>query len=183
MTWVWPRKKNFIPKKIFPWKMGAKGQIFLRRQLSNRDRPVVQRVAHLYEQWSPLPSRKESWTDDRATHIPHLEPGGTFERWCLWWCLFLCLMIYFTNKFFVWAHDHATHLPHLKPGGGDLRNDQGPRLPFASLRYLVHTSLLSGARSVILCNRKAGRGQAGEVLLVHQDVSHHEVFVHQVQPV
>ena len=163
--------------------MGAKGQIFLRRQLSNRDRPVVQRVAHLYEHWSSLTSRKESWTADRATHLPYIETGGTFERRYLWWCLCLCLMIYFTNKFFLWAHDHATYLPHLKPGGGDLRNDQGPRLPFASLRYLVHTSLLSGARSVILCNRKAGRGQAGEVLLVHQDVSHHEVFVHQVQPV
>ena len=95
---------------------------------------------------------------------------------------FLCLMIYFTNHFFVWAHDHATHLPHPKTGGRDLRSDQRPRFSFASLRYLVHTSLLRGARSVILCNRKAGQGQAGEVLLVHQDVSHHEVFV-QVQPV
>ena len=111
-------------------------------QSSNRDRPVVQRVAHLYEHWSSLPSREESWTIDRATH-----------------------------------------LPHLKTGGRDLRSDQRPRFSFASLRYLVHTSLFSGARSVIFCNRKAGRGQAGEVLLVHQEVSHPEIFVHQVQPV
>ena len=172
--------KYFTLEQMFHWKMGAKGQIFL-MQLVNRDRPIVQRVAHLYEHWSSLTSRKESWTTDRATDLPHLMPGGTFERWYLWWCLCLCLMIYFTNKFSLWAHDHATRLPHLTPGGGDLRSDQRPRFSFASPRYLVHTSLLRGTRGVILCNRKAGRGQAGEVLLVHQDVSHHEVFV-QVQP-